>query len=104
MKDSARLSGSSAAVEYARTLDAVIPSNQSRPAASGGARLTSAAVRVIRSGISAAQARACGAPPERPTTANRSRPNESAMARTSSTTSLIRRPSCRSLSPYPGRS
>lgn len=104
MKDSARESGAAAAVEYASTLDAAIPSNQSRPAAPQGARVTRAAVRVTRSGSSAVQASAGGAAPERPTTANRSSPGESAIARTSSTPSLTRRPPCRSLPPYPGRS
>lgn len=104
MNDSASPSGSAAAVEYASTLEAAIPSNQSRPSAPQGASPTSAAVRVTRSGISAAQASACDAPPERPTTANLSSPMWSAMARTSSTTSATRRPGSRSEPPYPGRS
>ena len=74
MKCAAISSGSATPVVKARTLEAAMPSNQSSPSASGGARVTRAAARVTRSGSSAAQASACGAPPERPTTAKRSSP------------------------------
>jgi hypothetical protein len=72
MRLAASWSGSVAALLYSATLESAMPSNQSRPCASGGARLTSAQARVTRSGSSAAQARACGPPPDRPSTPNRS--------------------------------
>ena len=51
-----------------------IPASQSRPSASKGAGLTALAQRVMRSPTSAAQARACGPPPEAPQIAKRSQP------------------------------
>ena len=59
-----------------------MPSNH-RALTPRGARLTRAAARVTRSGSRAAQASACGPPPERPSTANCSSPNSSATAFTS---------------------
>lgn len=104
MSRAANRSGSVNAVRNSLTLDGAMPANHSSPSASLGASPTSAAARVTRSGSSAAQARACGAPPERPATANRSSPRASATTETSSTTSATRRPALRSEPPYPGRS
>src|ERR1017187_7435526 len=52
------------------TLPADIPANQSRPGAPKGAGPTTLAQQVTRRGSIAAQASACGAPPEPPQTAN----------------------------------
>lgn len=76
-----------------------MPPNQSSPVPSLGARLAKAAVPVTRSGSSAAQARACGPPPERPTTAKVSTPNASATAAESWAASATVRPGARSESP-----
>ena len=92
-------SGLLAAAVYSRTLDSVIPANQSRPSAAHGASDTSTPARVTRSGSRAAQASACGPPPERPRTANRSSSSSSAIATTSGTTSATRRESSRSEPP-----
>ena len=72
-------------------------------AASIGAKLTRAAARVTRPGSRAAQARACGPPPVRPSTANLSSPSQFAIALTSGATSATVRASSRSERPYPGR-
>ena len=52
------------------------------------------ATAVTRSGRSAAQARACGPPPEMPQIPSRSMPNAAAMARTSSAQSATLLPGC----------
>ncbi len=72
-----------AAAVCSRMLSSVIPANQSRPSASLGASPTNTDVRVTRPPSSAAQARACGPPPDRPTTANRSIARLSAIVATS---------------------
>jgi hypothetical protein len=97
-------SGSFAAAVYSRTLESAIPANQSRPSAAHGARLTRTPARVTRCGRRAAQASACGPPPDRPITANLSRPSALAIASTSGTTSATVRATSRSDQPYPGRS
>ena len=92
-------SGAVAAAVYSRTLESAIPANQSRPSAAHGARLTSTPALVTRPGSRAAQASACGPPPDRPITANRSRPSSSAIACTSGTTSATSRATSRSDQP-----
>ena len=68
---------------YSWRLDSVIPAYQSSPSACRGASPTSTAARFTRSGIIAAQANACGPPPERPTIENCLIPMASAIACTS---------------------
>lgn len=95
----------SRALRYSRTLDSVIPSNQSSmSSASGGARLTSTAALLTRSDSFAAQASACGPPPDRPTTEKSFNFRKSAMSSTSAAASTTCRPGTRVEPPYPGRS
>jgi hypothetical protein len=79
------------------------PANQSRPSASYGAGPPTAAAATTRSGRSAAQTSACGAPPEMPHVANRSTSSSSASAATPCATEATSRPAARDASPYPGR-
>ena len=101
----ARIASSPAtAASNSSTLPSVIPASQSSPSASYGAIETSARQRSTRSPSRAAQARACGPPPEPPVTANRSTPRAAAIASMSGTMSATARPGRRVDSPYPGRS
>ena len=70
-----------------------MPSNQSN-ASVYGAGEASVTTPVTRSGTSAAQARACGPPPDVPMTANRSMPSASATATTSAAADVTERPGC----------
>ena len=81
------------------TLPAVIPASQSSPSAGYGAIDTSARQRRTRSPRSAAQASACGPPPEPPVTAKRPTPSCSAMATMSGPMSATLRPASRVDSP-----
>ena len=67
----------------------------SKPGVSKGARPAIDAVARTRSPSSAAQASACGPPPEGPITAKRSRPKASATASASVGAEAIVRPGCR---------
>ena len=55
-----------------------MPANQSSPSAANGARPAMHTTPSTRSGSTAAQASACGPPPEAPKTANVSTPSASA--------------------------
>jgi hypothetical protein len=71
-----------AAARREAALEGVMPANQSSPAASYGAIPDILTTLRTRWGSRAAQARACGPPPEWPMTANRSMPRASATAET----------------------
>ena len=81
-----------------------MPANQSRPSAPNGAGPDMQTVARTRPGKTAAQARACGPPPESPMTANRSMPSASATLATSAAADATSRPGCGVDRPYPGRS
>ena len=70
-----RSAASTSARVNSSTLSADMPASQSRPSASKGAGLTHASAARDPTAIRAAQAQACGPPPEAPHTANRSRPD-----------------------------
>jgi hypothetical protein len=69
-----------------------IPAYQSRPSAPWGARPDAHTAQRTPSGSSAAQASACGLPPEWPITANRSMPSAPAMLATSAAAEATSRP------------
>jgi hypothetical protein len=68
------------------------PANQSSPSASDGAGPDTLTAAMTRAGSSAAQASACGPPPDAPITANRSTPSASAMCSTSVAAEATSRP------------
>src|SRR5690242_1272429 len=70
----------------------VMPASQSRPSALRGARPEPLTTARTRPGSSAAQASACGPPPEWPMTANRSIPSASAIPATSAAAEATSRP------------
>jgi len=72
-----------------------MPANQSRPSAPNGAGPDMQTVARTRPGKTAAQARACGPPPDEPEVTNCATPRASASAATSAATSATRRPSWR---------
>ena len=69
-----------------------IPASQSRPAASRGATPATEAAARHRPGSSAAQASACGPPPDQPMVRNVPAPSWSRISATSPATSATRRP------------
>ena len=81
-----------------------MPANQSRPSARNGASPAMLTAPVTRPGSKAAQARACGPPPECPITANCPMPSASAMAAVSAAAEATSRPGFGDEPPYPGRS
>jgi len=69
-----------------------MPSNQSSPSAPNGARPDPSATASTRPGSSAAQASACGPPPEWPMTANSPTPSASATLAASAAADAMSRP------------
>jgi hypothetical protein len=66
-----------AAARFSAAMPGDQPANQSSPSASNGAGPDTLTAAMTRSGNSAAQASACGPPPEWPTTAKRPMPSAS---------------------------
>ena len=82
-----------AAARFSAAIPGDQPANQSSPSASNGAGADTLTAAMTRPGSSAAQASACGPPPEWPSTANRPRPRASATAATSAAAEATARPS-----------
>ena len=85
------------------TFSSPMPARKSRPSASYGATPHTTSAAANRSGRSAAQASACGPPPEAPPTSAVAIPKASSTATASGTTSATLRPGSRVEPAQPGR-
>ena len=86
--------GRATAVPNSRMFSSPMPASQSRPAAPYGATPASDAAARQRSGSSAAQASACGPPPDQPAVRNGPASRWSSTAAVSAAASATVRPGC----------